>query len=100
MIMTDLNMGKSKHSNLGQATEAVRKIDKKGTFKSDDVQSLKTEDNFDYREVSEISDATDDVFTESPNIKDPDADLNDYNRLVHNTQQRLQVLGKLDLFNA
>jgi len=44
------------------------------------------DDNVSYREVSAISDATDDVYSESPNMKDPDADLNDYNRLVHNTQ--------------
>lgn len=51
------------------------------------------EQDFSYREVSAISDATDDVYAESPS-KDPDADLNDYNRLVHNTQQRLKLLGK------
>lgn len=42
-------------------------------------------DEISYRQVSEISDATDDVYNDSPNIKDPDADLNDYKRLVHTT---------------
>lgn len=44
--------------------------------------------------MSAISDATDDVYSESPNDKDPDADLNDYNRLIHNTQQRLKLLDE------
>jgi hypothetical protein len=54
------------------------------------------EANFSYRDVSAISDATDDVYQESPNGA-LDADLNDYNRLVQNTQRRLKVLSKFQI---
>lgn len=47
-----------------------------------DKHKEETDDaNFSYRDVSAISDATDDVYQESPNGA-LDADLNDYNRLV------------------
>jgi hypothetical protein len=88
--MADLNK-----PDLGQTASVLRDT---ASNLPQDKQSSKADD-FSYREVSEISDATDDVYAESPNVRDPDADLNDYNRLVHNTQQRLKLLGKHSLFN-
>lgn len=95
--MTDLNMDKSKTSGLGHTASVLRDTNNNLQGKPDD-KSTSRNDNFSYKEVSEISDATDDVYTESPNVRDPDVDLNDYNRLVYNTQQRLKLLGKYNTF--
>jgi hypothetical protein len=48
--------------------------------------------DFSYKDVSQLSEATDDVYAES--IADEDADLRDYNRLVQQTQKKLTILGK------
>lgn len=49
-----------------------------------DKNKEETEDsNFSYRDVSCISEVTDDVYGESPEGI-LDADLNDYNRLIQN----------------
>ena len=48
--------------------------------------------DFSYKDVSQLSEVTDDVYAES--VADVDADLNDYNRLMQQTKKRMHVLGK------
>ena len=54
-----------------------------------------TDPDFSYKDVSQLSEATDDVYAES--MADDDGDLKDYNRLVQNTQKKLTLLGKYHL---
>jgi len=42
--------------------------------------------------VSQLSEATDDVYAES--IADADADLGDFNRLMQQTKKRMHVVDK------
>ena len=51
-----------------------------------------TEVDFSYKDVSQLSEVTDDVYAES--VADDDADLRDYNRLVQMTQKKLHIVGK------
>ena len=51
-----------------------------------------TDVDFSYKDVSQLSDATDDVYAES--VVEEDADLKDYNRLIQQTQKRLHIVGK------
>ena len=52
--------------------------------KPEELASETGEDNFSYRELSQLSEATDDVYAESVH-EAAGADLKDYNRLVQNT---------------
>ena len=56
-------------------------------------ESVTGEDNFSYRELSQLSEATDDVYAESVG-EAAGADLKDYNRLVQQTQQKLSIMSK------
>ena len=51
-----------------------------------------TDVDFSYKDVSQLSEATDDVYAES--ATDEDNDLKDYNRLVQQTQKKLRIVGK------
>lgn len=51
-----------------------------------------TDPDFSYKDVSQLSEVTDDVYAES--VAEEDADLKDYNRLIQQTQKKLQILGK------
>ena len=51
-----------------------------------------TDPDFSYKDVSQLSEATDDVYAES--VADEDADLKDYNRLIQQTQKKLKILSK------
>lgn len=51
-----------------------------------------TEVDFSYKDVSQLSEVTDDVYAES--IADEDADLRDYNRLIQQTQKKVHIVGK------
>ena len=51
-----------------------------------------TDPDFSYKDVSQLSEVTDDVYAES--LADEDADLKDYNRLVQGTQRKLRIVGK------
>ena len=51
-----------------------------------------TDPDFSYKDVSQLSEVTDDVYAES--VADEDNDLKDYNRLVQQTQKKLKILGK------
>lgn len=52
--------------------------------------------DFVYKEVSELSDATEDIQQESIEAGDDLAELDDYELLVQATQQKMQILGKDD----
>ena len=49
-----------------------------------------TEVDFSYKDVSQLSEVTDDVYAES--AAEDDADLKDYNRLVQQTQKKLHIV--------
>lgn len=51
-----------------------------------------TDVDFSYKDVSQLSEVTDDVYAES--VADEDADLRDYNRLIQQTQKKLHIVGK------
>jgi len=51
-----------------------------------------TDPDFSYKDVSQLSEVTDDVYAES--AADEDADLKDYNRLIQQTQKKLKILSK------
>jgi len=51
-----------------------------------------TDPDFSYKDVSQLSEATDDVYAES--IADADADLGDFNRLMQQTKKRMHVVDK------
>ena len=56
-------------------------------------ESVTGEDNFSYRDLSQLSEATDDVYAESVG-EAAGADLKDYNRLVQQTQKKLSIMSK------
>lgn len=56
-------------------------------------EETETDPDFSYKDVSQLSEVTDDVYAES--AADVDADLGDYNRLMQQTKKRMHVLGKL-----
>ena len=56
-------------------------------------ESVTGDENFSYRELSQLSEATDDVYAESVG-EAAGADLKDYNRLVQQTQQKLSIMSK------
>ena len=51
-----------------------------------------TDPDFSYKDVSQLSEDSDDVYAER--LADEDADLKDYNRLVQGTQRKLRIVGK------
>ena len=51
-----------------------------------------TDPDFSYKDVSQLSEVTDDVYAES--VADEDNDLKDYNRLVQQTQKKLKILDE------
>ena len=57
-----------------------------------------TDVDFSYKDVSQLSEVTDDVYAES--VAEDDADLKDYNRLVQQTQKKLKIVGKCNLVCA
>ena len=61
--------------------------------KPEELASETGEDNFSYRELSQLSEATDDVYAESVH-EAAGADLKDYNRLVQNTQKKMTILSQ------
>ena len=80
-------------------SERESKISKSHSIITMKGEKVETDDaDFSYREVSAISEATDDVYSESPQKDVQDADLNDYNHLIQTTQRRLKVLSKSKLF--
>ena len=58
----------------------------------DKQEEEQSDPDFSYKDVSQLSEVTDDVYAES--AADVDADLNDYNRLMQQTKKRMHVLGK------
>ena len=58
----------------------------------DNKEEEQSDPDFSYKDVSQLSEVTDDVYAES--AADVDADLNDYNRLMQQTKKRMHVLGK------
>lgn len=57
-----------------------------------------TDVDFSYKDVSQLSEVTDDVYAES--VADEDADLRDYNRLIQQTQKKLHIVGKWSASHA
>ena len=59
----------------------------------EEPESTGGEDNFSYRELSQLSEVTDDVYAESV-TEAAGADLKDYNRLVNQTQKKLTIMSR------
>ena len=51
-----------------------------------------TDPDFSYKDVSQLSEVTDDVYAES--VHEGDGDLQDYNRLISQTQKKLRIVGR------
>ena len=59
----------------------------------EEKQSSTNDENYSYKELSVLSEATDDVFAES--VGDAAAaDLDNYNRLVATTQKKLKIMSE------
>ena len=62
-----------------------------GSSAVDKKEESVSDPDFSYKDVSQLSEATDDVYADGESAQDEVGDLRDYNRLVQQTKKRLHV---------